>query len=294
MRGQAVTLSGLRAARYGLALLGVLLLGLSQAQGQTNPIRFAVIGDFGNAGQAEQDVANLVKSWKPEFIITVGDNNYSDGAASTIDPNIGQYYHEFIYPYKGRYGAGATVNRFFPSLGNHDWGTAGATPYIDYFTLPGNERYYNFVWAPVEFFAIDSDGHEPDGNTASSVQGAWLQSRLAASTARWKLVYFHHPPYSSGEHGSSTNMRWPFQQWGASAVLTGHDHLYERVLVDGFPYFVMGLGGKSIYSFHSVVAGSQVRFNGDYGAMLVTASTEGITFQTYTRTGTLIDTYTLQ
>jgi tartrate-resistant acid phosphatase type 5 len=294
MRGQAVTISGLRAARYGLALLAMLLLALPQAQGQTNPIRFAVIGDFGSASQAEQDVADLAKSWKPEFIITVGDNNYSDGAASTIDPNIGQYYHEFIYPYKGRYGAGATVNRFFPSLGNHDWGTAGARPYVDYFTLPGNERYYNFIWGPVEFFAIDSDGHEPDGNTASSIQGAWLQSRLAASTARWKLVYFHHPPYSSGEHGSSTNMRWPFQQWGASAVLTGHDHLYERVLVDGFPYFVMGLGGKSIYSFHSVVAGSQVRFNGDYGAMLVTASTESITFQTYTRAGTLIDTYTLQ
>jgi hypothetical protein len=219
------------------------LMALPHAHGQNGTVRFGVIGDFGSAGTAARDVANLVKSWKPDFIITVGDNNYPDGAASTIDPNIGQYYHEFIYPYKGRYGAGATVNRFFPSLGNHDWHARGAQPYLDYFTLPGNERYYDFVWGPVHLFAIDSDEDEPDGITRSSRQAAWLQNKLAASTARWKLVYFHHPPYSSGEHGNTREMQWPFQQWGASAVLTGHDHLYERLLVGGFTYFVAGAGG---------------------------------------------------
>src|ERR1041385_3886659 len=104
-------------------------------------IRFAVIGDYGFAGQPELDVSNLVKSWNPDFVITTGDNNYENGAASTIDQNIGQYYHEFISPYTGAYGSGDTVNRFFPSLGNHDWVTTGATPYLNYFTLPGNERY---------------------------------------------------------------------------------------------------------------------------------------------------------
>jgi hypothetical protein len=58
-------------------------------------IRFAVIGDYGSDSQAEADVANLVKSWGPSFIITVGDNNYPKGAASTIDANIGKYYYEF-------------------------------------------------------------------------------------------------------------------------------------------------------------------------------------------------------
>ena len=62
-------------------------------------LRFAVIGDFGLAGQPEAEVAALVKSWEPEFIITTGDNNYPDGAVETIDENIGQYYHAFIYPY---------------------------------------------------------------------------------------------------------------------------------------------------------------------------------------------------
>ncbi len=63
---------------------------------------FAVIGDFGQAGPDEAAVATLVKSWQPDFVATVGDNNYPDGEASTIDANIGQYYHEFIFPYKVR------------------------------------------------------------------------------------------------------------------------------------------------------------------------------------------------
>ena len=78
------------------------------------PVRFAVIGDYGLAGEPEAGVAALVKSWDPDFIITLGDNNYPDGAADTIDENIGQYYHEYIYPYAGEYGEGSDINRFFP------------------------------------------------------------------------------------------------------------------------------------------------------------------------------------
>src|SRR5262245_8735283 len=218
----------------------ILPLGLATAPAQT--LRFAVIGDYGSGTSSERDVANLVSSWTPDLIITVGDNNYPDGAASTIDANIGQFYHSFIYPYTGSYGAGANVNRFFPSLGNHDWIASGAAPYLDYFSLPNNERYYDFVRGTVHFFAIDSDTHEPSGTSSTSTQGNWLRTRLASSTAKWKIVYFHHAAYSSGEHGSSTWMQWPFQQWGATAVLSGHDHAYERVLINGFPYFVNGLG----------------------------------------------------
>src|SRR3954464_7686127 len=98
--------------------------------------RFAVIGDYGADQPAEGDVAALVKSWNPDYILTVGDNNYPTGSASTMDLNIGQYYHDFIYPYVGNYGAGATTNRFFPTLGNHDWGDSfpnptGDQPYLD-------------------------------------------------------------------------------------------------------------------------------------------------------------------
>lgn len=115
-----------------------LVLGLGDGA-HAEPVRFAVIGDYGLAGQRSSAVAALVKSWQPDFIITTGDNNYYYGEASTIDANIGQYYHQFIHLYAGQYGPGATTNRFFPSLGNHDWNAdLGVQPYLDYFTLPGN------------------------------------------------------------------------------------------------------------------------------------------------------------
>ena len=256
-------------------------------------VRFAVIGDYGIAGQAEADVATLVRSWNPDIVITTGDNNYPNGEASTIDANIGQYYREFIHPYTGGYGQGADTNRFFPSLGNHDWIAAGAVPYLNYFTLPGNERYYDFTWGPVHFFAVDSDPNEPDGRSSTSIQGTWLKDGLAASTSRWKIVYMHHAPYSSSTtHGSNPVMQWPYREWGATAVLAGHDHTYERILIDLFPYFVNGIGGNTIYSFGTPVQGSQIRYNSDYGAMLVEANADSIVFRFYTRTGALVDSYT--
>jgi hypothetical protein len=263
-------------------------------------IRFAAIGDYGDAGQDELDVANLVKSWKPDFIITLGDNNYPSGSAETIDMNIGQYYQEFIGNYTGSYGPGAPFNKFFPALGDHDWETRSGNPplpypHLNYFTLPGNERYYHFRRGPVELFALDSSRLEPDGRSQSSIQATWLQNRLAASSAPWKLVYLHHPPYSSGEaHGSQPEMQWPYQAWGATAVLAGDDHTYERLIISEFPYFVNGLGGRSIYPFkRNPVPGSIVRYNQDYGAMRIEASYICITFQFIARTGTVIDTYTL-
>ena len=254
-------------------------------------IVFAVIGDYGSGNKNEGDVAALVKSWQPDFIITTGDNNYPSGSAETIDATIGQFYHDFIYPYQGDFGQGADQNRFFPTLGNHDWMAPGARPYLNYFTLPGNERYYDFTWGPVQLFALDADSNEPDGVGANSSQADWLQQRMAESTAPWKIVYMHQPPYSSGLHGSTTWMRWPFQAWGATAVLAGHDHTYERLSIDGLTYFVNGVGGGAIYAFENILAGSQVRYNDDYGAMRVEATTGAITFQMFTRAGEVIDTY---
>jgi len=255
-------------------------------------IRFAVIGDFGLSGKPEADVAALVKSWKPDFIITVGDNNYPSGAASTIDQAIGQYYSDFIHPYLGKYGSGAPDNHFYPTLGNHDWLAKNAQPYLDYFTLPGNERYYEFILGPLDFFALDADSHEPDGVSAGSKQAHWLKDQLVASTAPWKIVFFHQAPYSSGPHGPTDYMQWPFRLWGASVVLSGHDHTYERLSVDGMTYFVNGLGGGPIYSFGAIAKGSQMRYNADYGAMLVAANSSQMTFQFINRKGEVIDTFT--
>jgi hypothetical protein len=261
--------------------------------------RIAVIGDFGTGSSAAADVAALVTSWQPDLIATTGDNNYPAGAADTIDTNIGRGYHTFIAPYAGSYGQGSAVNRFFPVLGNHDWRTTAGdppqpAPYLDFFTLPagpGHERYYDIVTGDVHLFMLDSDPHEPDGITSTSVQADWLREVLAASTAPWKLVFLHHPPFSSSAvHGSTPALQWPFRAWGATAF-AGHDHTYERLLIDGIPYFVNGLGGAGLYGMGDPMAGSMFRYNADHGAMLLEANAESILFRLFDRTGGEQDRY---
>ncbi|MDQ3021714.1 MAG: metallophosphoesterase [Bacteroidota bacterium] len=257
-------------------------------------VKFAAIGDYGKAGPAELAVSNLVKSWNPDFIITLGDNNYALGEQSTIDSNIGQYYHGFIRPYIGNFEPSDTgLNRFFPSIGNHDWYTGGA-PYLAYFTLSGNERYYDFVKGNIHFFVVNSDHTELHGRGRNSIQALWLKDQLSRSSEKWNIIYFHHVPYSSSDvHKSDTALQWPFKSWGASTVLTGHNHHYERLIVDNLTYFVNGLGGYPlIYPFNdTVLAGSQKRYNNTYGAMLITSYNDSLILKFYSLGDTLIDNF---
>jgi Calcineurin-like phosphoesterase len=253
-------------------------------------VRFAVFGDYGVASTDEARVSNLVHSWNPDFIITTGDNDYTANIDG-IDAVIGRYYSDFIGNYWGAYGPGSRTTRFWPSPGNHDWDNAHLSAYTDYFTLPGNERYYDIGLGLVHLFALDSDPREPDGTTADSVQARWLQSRLSQSTSCFNIVYFHHPAYSSGPHGSSFDMRWPFEQWGADVVLYGHDHVYERFEVGQIPHFTVGLGGASPYSFVTTLPETRAQYNSDFGALRVTAHRRGIRFEFINAGGTLIDSF---
>lgn len=272
---------------------------LTVQMGAQTTIRFGAVGDYGDNSHT-QAVADLISSWNPDFVITQGDNNYSNNSSvSAWDDEVGQYYGQYIHYPSGStsaYAPGPSVNQFFPSLGNHDW-DAGISGWYNYFELPGNERYYDFIQGPVHFFVIDSDNSEPDGITSNSTQGQWLQAQLASSTSTWKIVYFHHPPYSSSSnHGNTSALQWPFQAWGATAVMAGHDHVYERILKNGFPYFVNGTGGKSLYGFSSTPEpGSMVRYNSDYGGMIIEANEDSLNFKFYSIAGggTLIDNYTI-
>ena len=269
--------------------------------GDVPEVRFAEFSDYGG-GDGEPAVANLIASMNVDFIVTAGDNiqNPTPG----IDDQVGKSYSSYIGNYTGAYGTGSAINRFFPTVGNHDYEDGGpnGVNYYNYFTLPDNERYYDYQMGPIHFFSLNSTDYEPDGNSSSSTQAKWLQSALAASDSPFNIVLSHYPPYSSGSvHGSDTTMQWPFENWGATAVFSGHDHEYERILRDDngdgqvMPYFVAGLGGRGRYDFSTPVAGSQVRYSSDYGAMLVQASDSTITFEFWSvaNGGQLIDSYTI-
>lgn len=258
--------------------------------GQT---RFAIIGDFGDDNADELAVSNLVKSWNPNYIITTGDNSYDE---TDIDVNIGKYYHDYIYPYVGSFGEGSpnNVNRFWVSVGNHDFTDGGGiTAHYNYFVLPNNERYYDIVIGNVHHFMINSHTPgEPDGTNSTSVQANWIRTKIldcVANHSHWRIIAFHHPAYSSGEHQSSTYMRWPFQTWGAHFVVSGHDHDYERLEVSGFPYFVNGTGGRYLRPFATIHSASVVRDATHFGAQLVTISNDSCYIDFYGTNGIRYD-----
>jgi len=252
---------------------------------------FAAFGDYGNQSGADA-VAAFIKSKNPNHILSLGDQCYD--ASPSIINQVGN-----------KYGSYVIAKRFWPAAGNHEYsdgcGGGAAKAYYSYFVLPNNERYYDVVLGNVQLFVLNSnDGaREPHGTTATSTQGLWLKSKLAASSSPWKIVMFHHPAFSSGEHGQAPRMQWPFEAWGAHAVLSGHDHNYERFMKDAnndgvkMPYFVSGLGGAERRPFGTIKPGSVVRYKDGFGALFITATSTSLNFKFLNLKGSQIDTLTL-
>ncbi len=264
-------------------------------------VTFAVFGDYGDNSNGEAAVAGLVDTLDVDFIATTGDNSYD---VPDYETNIGQYYSSFIGSYEGRYGTGSSVNRFFPSLGDHEYSDGGLDSYLAYFDLPGrgidtsgtsgNERYYDFVVGPVQIFVLNTQPEESDGIGVASTQASWLKRELAASSSPWRLVVSPTPPFSSGDHhGSTVELQWPFAEWGVDAVLSGNDHVYERIVLDGMPYFVSGLGGRSLYGFGTPVDGSQERYANDFGVLVVRACDSRLAFEFHSISEGIVDRFSL-
>lgn len=310
---------------FGLVVLAAMLAGTLLMHGgapavaagsQTGTVgagtsTFAIIGDYGMDDANELAVANLVKSWSPSYILAAGDDYYDPAGGSgdtQYDESTGAYYGPWLKDVTTsgtrNTSPAPAMNAFFPAMGNHDYSDATPAPstYTNYFKLPGdgftsssgNERYYDFVEGSVHVFVLNSNSVEPDGTSSTSKQATWLKNGLAASTSTWNVVLDHHPPYSSdASHGSSVYMQWPFAEWGADVVISGHAHTYERIMANGIVYFVNGIGGAARYSFTTPVTGSVYRYSANWGAQKVTVSDDAMVFDFYSVDNVLRDSYTL-
>jgi hypothetical protein len=292
---------------------------------QDDPFVFAIVGDLGDEGDTEESVANLIKSWEPEFIVTCGDNDYATNGRQFdgFDRGIGRYFHEYIYNYHGVHGEGSDSWKFFPTIGDHDGGDWSSPfsieNYLDFFSLPnqylpgdyntGQGRYYQFRWGNVHFFILnawDWSVAEPDGTDKDSQQAQWLQEQACASDATFKIVVCHWPPYGSNRHwhgGAGEYLRdWRWRAMGIDVVFSGNDHGYEKiVLPEDYQYKhinnggVYGIttagGGASLYQhsepFHP---GSEVRYSG-HGASRITISENSFKHEYITPEGTVIDSW---
>lgn len=272
---------------------------------------FAIIGDYGMNNENELNVSNLVKSWSPRFIVTTGDNWYNP-LTNTIDDAVGKYYRSFIYPYSGAYPlpvgeVQVTSNAFWPVPGNHDLDVNSGDDYFAYFSTPyptpGTMQWYSFESGPCEFFCIESSWNtsgvlRADNNDPNGVQGLWLQNALASSTALFKIVVFHHPPWESdsvhydGVAGMRVAAGWTFADWGADIILNGHGHIFERVVRDGIESLIVGNGGGNLYSFNvPKVSGHVSGYDDKHGAVKATVNANEIRFDSIDVDGAVRDSF---
>ena len=242
--------------------------------------KFAVLGDFGTGSRAQYELATRMKEvhdrFKYELVILVGDNLY--GSERPQD-----FKKKFELPYKPLLDAGV---KFYASLGNHD-----SREQKDYppFNM-GGKLYYTFdPKKGVRFFALESTYPEPE-------QIAWFDKEVRASGAEWKMPFFHHPLYSSGErHGSDVRLRATlepiFLKNGVTVVFTGHDHTYERTKPqNGITYFVIGSGGKLRSGGLDRDTGITARgFDTDLAFLVAEIDGDRMNFQAISRKGDVID-----
>ena len=242
-------------------------------------VKFAVIGDSGQPGSGQTAIANQMANWRTrypfEFVLMTGDNLY--GSERPRD-----YAKKFEIPYKALLDSGV---KFYASLGNHD--DVEQRLYKN-FNMNG-EKYYTFKpKGGVRFFAIDS-------NYVDAKQLEWLDKELAASGSDWKIAFFHHPLYSSGEtHGSADLQREllepVFLKYGVNVVIAGHEHFYERLKPQkGIAYFTLGSSAKLRKGDLRRTAMTAYGNDTDYAFMLVEIAGDEMYYQVINQRGTTLD-----
>jgi tartrate-resistant acid phosphatase type 5 len=236
-------------------------------------INFIAIGDWGREGKyLQQETADAMGIYaeknKTGFVITLGDNIYNTGVTGTDDPKW-QTCFENVYT------AYSLQVPWYASLGNHDY-YGNVQAQIDYtnisirWKMPA--RYYSFekdadTNVSVLFVMIDTNpfpeyyrNMEKDGfydsfidevnSQNTELQLKWIDSVLASSNAKWKIVAGHHPVYSGGEHGNTTDLIEKLEpileKYSVDMYLAGHDHDIQYLKKDGstINYFVSGAGSK--------------------------------------------------
>lgn len=252
----------------------------SDAQPAPRRVRIAAAGDIACQPGGSRTrttcrhsaTAQLIRSRGERAVLPLGDTQYEVGA-----------FDDYLASYDSTWGT--FKGRTYPVPGNHEYNTLGASGYYAYFgdrahAPPG---YYAYDLGRWRMYALNSNCDSVD----CDVERDWLLDDLRAHPTRCSLAYMHHPRFSSGLHGDSSEAArlWPALDRGqVDVVLAGHDHDYERfapmtasgaVSADGIRSFVVGTGGKELRDFEARRLGSRVRENALAGVLLMTLRPKG-------------------
>ena len=221
------------------------------ATAKTPILRFISVADTGTGDRGQYSVAKAMARYHRQnpfdLAILAGDNIYNDGEIEKINA-------VFERPYQPLLQQGV---KFHACLGNHDIRTANGNPQVSYANFNMKGRFYTFSREQVQFFVLDTN-HNADWKT----QLPWLEQELSRSDAKWKVVFGHHPIYSSGSYGTNQafikSLTPLFQKHGVQLYINGHDHNYERTRsIKNTTYLVCGAGaglrpvGRSEWTEHS-------------------------------------------
>ena len=232
-----------------LAAVVALLAAVSPAVASAGDPVLVGAGDIASCGTDSDRATARLLDHIPGTVFTLGDNVYPTGSTSQFRDCYG--------PTWGRH-----LARTRPAPGNHEYETADAAPYFGYFGaaagVPG-KGWYSYDLGTWHIVVLNSDCAAVGGCDAHSPQVAWLRRDLALHPDAHVLAYWHHPLFSSGQHGSSSSVRtfWKvLYAAGAEIVLSGHDHDYERFArqdptghldnAHGIREFVVGTGGATL------------------------------------------------
>jgi hypothetical protein len=236
-------------------------------------VTFVGAGDISSCNNNNDELTAQLLDSIPGTVFAAGDNAYESGTLTEFtncyDPTWGRF-----------------KDRIRPVPGNHEYFTSGASGYFQYFNnIPS---YYAYNLGSWRIYALNSEIDV----SASSEQVTWLQADLAAHPNQCVLAYWHRPRWSSGNHhGSDTEMQTLWQildNAGAELVINGHEHNYERFApMDatgqadplGMREFVVGTGGRELYSFGTILTSSEVQDDTSFGVLKLTLRPTGYDWQ---------------
>jgi 3',5'-cyclic AMP phosphodiesterase CpdA len=217
---------------------------LATAAGNDALLNFMAAGDVGTGEREQHAVAQAMVQRQrlatSPLVLLTGDNIYENGEIEKVDRVFEQPYAELL----------RQNTKFYAALGNHDIRTNNGEDQLSYSGYNMAGRYYTFSRQAVQFFALDTtQAIDSDDKSPWRSQLDWFETELRRSQAPWKIVFAHHPIYSSGQHGSQQtlidDLSPLFAEHGVQLYINGHDHNYERTEpIDGTTYITSGNGAK--------------------------------------------------
>lgn len=267
------------------------------------PLRIGVIGDSGFGQPQTFALVEQMAAYNLDFVLHTGDVVYQ--IYNNVDP-FEAYRMKWYEPF----GPLLSQVPVYPVVGNHDveasamWEDepfyyrvfpAFADQHISPSPYEGRNMWYGFSYGDVQFLMLDTQVFFNEPGRAE--QNAWLAERLADERFSLTIPVFHVPPYTSGLHpydGVPVRQDWIelFKSAGVRLALSGHDHDYERLLVDDITYIVSGGGSATLYGIserlpESIVFAQQTHF------VLLEIGADQIDLQAITAVGDVLDQATI-